>query len=284
MDISPLTLSDKPLLYERLRAVTEPVSEYTFANLYLFREAHQYEVLREGDAVFLRGRNYEGQAFLMPTADMRAFDADHLRRLLAETGTEFLFPIPEAWMADLEAKGFTGEFSEADSDYMFETAKMTTYAGHDLHKKRTQLRRFDRDYAHDARSLTEERHADALAVLEQWMEDLGVPPEETDYHAAREALERCEELVLCGFVYYVEDKPVGYILGDELNDETFALHFAKAKRGLGGIYEFIYNSFAHILPERYRYMNFEQDLGKEALRRAKSAYRPDLMVRKYRVA
>ncbi len=79
-------------------------------------------------------------------------------------------------------------------------------------------------------------------------------------------------------------KPSGFVLGEELNDETFALHFAKGIREYKGIYQHLYNSFSIKLNSKYKYINFEQDLGKDTLRQAKSTYYPDEMRKKYRVA
>ena len=45
----------------------------------------------------------------------------------------------------------------------------------------------------------------------------------------------------------------------------------------------MYNHFAKILPKKYAFLNFEQDLGKLALRIAKSSYDPDRILKKYRI-
>jgi hypothetical protein len=61
------------------------------------------------------------------------------------------------------------------------------------------------------------------------------------------------------------------------------LHFAKGNRKFKGVYQYMFNQFARILPGKYQYMNFEQDLGKLALRIAKSSYHPDQILEKYRL-
>ena len=124
---------------------------------------------------------------------------------------------------------------------------------------------------------------DAKLVLEKWLEDVDMEIDETDYNACKEALEKKKELGLCGVVYYSDEEPSGFILGEGLNSETFVMHFAKGLRKFKGIYQFMYNSFAKKLPKHYEYINFEQDLGKLALKIAKSSYVPDLMLRKYRM-
>jgi hypothetical protein len=73
------------------------------------------------------------------------------------------------------------------------------------------------------------------------------------------------------------------VLGEELNEETFVLHFAKARTKFKGVYQFMFNNFAKILPPKYQYLNLEQDLDKENLRVFKSSYVPDVMLKKARV-
>ena len=79
------------------------------------------------------------------------------------------------------------------------------------------------------------------------------------------------------------DEPAGFVLGEELNETTFVLHFAKARTKFKGIYQYMFNNFAKILPPKYKYLNLEQDLDKENLRVFKSSYVPDVMLKKARV-
>ena len=136
----------------------------------------------------------------------------------------------------------------------------------------------------EARPLTQYLMNDALGILDVWQEDVGEEKATTDYFPCREALERYDELVLCGGIYYVEGEPAGFVIGEEIRADMFALHFAKGKRKFKGLYQYMYNHFAKILPKQYAFLNFEQDLGKLALRIAKSSYDPDRVLKKYRVS
>jgi len=95
MTSEKLGLRHKDLLVPRLKLANAGLSEYTFANLYLFRENHEYEVIKDNE-VFIRGRSYDGHTYLMPTADARALDFGRLRDMMKSV--DFLFPIPEAWL------------------------------------------------------------------------------------------------------------------------------------------------------------------------------------------
>lgn len=278
----PLGLQHKDLLAERLKAADAGLSEYTFANLYLFRHSHHFSVVDDGETIFVRGMTYDGRSYLMPTADIRAIDASVLRRHLSSV--DFLFPIPDTWLASLSSQHFTIEHRDGDMDYVYTVDKMSSYGGRRLHKKRNLLKQFLEHYRHQALPLTNERLEDARFILDDWQASSQTPADETDYAAAQEALQLYDELGLCGGIYYADDEPAGYVIGEEINDETFVLHFAKARARFKGIYQYMFNVFAKILPLKYRYLNLEQDLERENLRVFKSSYVPDAMLRKARVS
>ena len=73
------------------------------------------------------------------------------------------------------------------------------------------------------------------------------------------------------------------IIGEALNSDTFCLHFAKAPKKYHGIYEFMFNDTAKRLQSQYKYLNLEEDMGNKNLRRTKSSYGPERLLKKYRI-
>jgi len=119
-------------------------------------------------------------------------------------------------------------------------------------------------------------------LLRRWRDERDNPG---DYEAAKVALEKMWDLQLCGGIYHVDGKPAGYSLGEELaRGKSFVVHFEKAVnvRQHKGLYQFINQAFASILPEKYDTINREQDLGNKGLRHAKESYNPIGFVKKYR--
>ena len=275
-----LGLQHKDVLTPLLKEAQAGLSEYTFANLYLFRGNHDYEVIKDR-IIFIKGKSYDHQTYLMPTVDLRTVEVGLLKEFLKSV--DFLFPIPEPWLTAFPSDQFEIAFNEGDADYVFTVEKMSTYKGRNLHKKRNLLAQFLRLYTHDALPLTKERLDQARFILDDWQATSEMNAADTDYAACREALDRYDELVLCGGIYYAEGEPAGFVLGEEVSDETFVLHFAKARTKFKGIYQFMFNNFAKILPPKYKYLNLEQDLDKENLRVFKASYVPDVMMRKARV-
>jgi len=282
MDSEPLTLQHRLLLQERLRAIPTPISEFSFPNLYLFRKTHRYEVIEKEGEVWVKGSSYDGHMYLMPTRDARELDTGHLERMAGTA--DYLYPVPDEWLSAFPEDWYNRSFEDGDSDYLYLTERIGTFTGKRLHKKKNLLNFFLKHYSHDAEPLIQERVPDALAILNSWQSESGQEKKETDYGAAREALERMEELVLCGGIWYAEGKPSGYILGEEISEDTYALHFAKGLIRYKGIYQYIFSSFATVLPASYTYLNMEQDLGKEALRHSKESYYPERKLAKWRIS
>jgi uncharacterized protein len=120
-----------------------------------------------------------------------------------------------------------------------------------------------------------------LKILENWKSQTGALG---DYHAAKEALEQMDFLQLCGGIFYIENEPVAYCLGEELTGgTTYTIHFEKALsvEKYKGIYQYINQSFAAILPQKYKTINREQDLGDIGLRQAKQSYNPIGFIKKF---
>ena len=280
MQIVKLNIEHKDLLFPRFKAIKTTLSEYTFANLYLFRNNHEYEVLLDKE-VFIKGRSYDGYTYLMPTFDIRTIDFSYLKEMMRTVA--FLFPIPENWLTVFNNEDFEIAYVAGDADYVYSVEKMSTYGGRGLHKKRNLLKQFLRSYQHDAQPLTNDRLDEARFILNDWQIISESKKEETDYEPCLEALDRYEELIICGGIYYADSEPAGFVLGEEINEDTFVLHFAKARTKFKGIYQYMFNTFAKILPLKYKYLNLEQDLDKENLRIFKSSYIPDEMIKKARV-
>jgi len=281
MSYEPISLEHKDLLKDRLKSVSVPISEYSFPNLYLFRNAHKYEVFTCDNEYFVRGRTYDDKTYIMPTKDMRTCCTETLQKLQKEC--DFFFPIHEDWLEFFKDHNIEYDFRDGDTDYIYTTEKMQTYKGRKLHKKRNLLKQFNENYTAKAYEISHERLSDCKYILEKWIEISGLSKEETDYYACCEAMKLYDQLCICGGIYYVEDEPCGFVIGEELTEDTYVLHFAKGLTTFKGIYQYLYNDFANILPKRYEYINFEQDLGKTALRMAKTSYYPDILGKKYRM-
>lgn len=271
------SLSLRPVLHPLFQQIAEGVSEFTFANLYLFRRTHQYSfsMLSDGTVVIL-GRDNTVSFFMLP---LGLPQQPLLERLFSD---HLLMKSATVQQAEhLRALGYPVREDRDNFDYLYQRQDLAELAGRNYHKKRNLIKTFVKSYPYSALPLREEYRAEALNVLNDWRKESG---QEGDYEAAREALDKMEELQLCGGLYRVAERPVAYVLGEELAGGTcFVIHFEKALTGFKGLYQFINQSFAAVLPEIYTTINREQDLGDQGLRQAKLSYRPSGFIEKFLV-
>lgn len=271
---APVELGMKKALDQALRPVDPEVSEFTFANLYLFRHAHGYKVSTlPGGAPIISGLEGAESFFMLPAG---VPDEGTLRELFKSFS--FMKCVPEGFVRKLEEMGCVVAEDRPNFDYLYSREELSSLSGRKFHRKKNLVNFFTWRYEHGEEPLTGERIGDALNVLEAWRSSSAVPG---DYEAAKEGLLKCHELQLCGGVYYVEGAPAAYVLGEELNPATFVIHFEKGVPGIKGFLQYVNMHFSSLLPERYRFVNREQDLGEEGLRRAKESWRPVGLIKKY---
>lgn len=278
-DFVPMSRELKPAMHPHLSLTPDGVSEYTFSNLYLFRNRYAYRVSRlPNQALVLSGERDGKRFFMTPCASPSRDILEDLFRT-----HDYWKGIPESLVqanrADWDAWGIEIAEDRDNFDYLYLRTDLAQLAGKKYHKKRNLVHAFTNAYSHSEEVFSPRHIPDALAVLERWRQDKG---SEGDYAATQEALDLFETLKLKGVIYYVDGNPAGWCLGESLaRGRMFAIHFEKAIDEYKGIYQFINQAFAARLPGYYTHINREQDLGDEGLRQAKMTYRPAGFVRKY---
>jgi hypothetical protein len=281
-------------MHPKLSLTPDGVSEYTFADLYLFRKRYNYRVSRVEDKTFILSgiQPPPGEELSDPSdpALGRRFFctpcASPGRGILGELFKthDYWKGIPDAVLTPnrehLEAFGVTFTEDRDNFDYLYLRTELAALSGKRFHKKKNLVNAFNNAYpSHEMKTLRRGLIPDALEVLETWREDKGSGG---DYVASRESLEFFEELNMKGALFYIEGKPAGYCLGETLaRGRMFTIHFEKALDAYKGIYQYINQAYAASLPNYLTYINREQDLGDEGLRQSKMTYRPCGFVRKF---
>ena len=276
-EFTELTMDARAFLHPFFKSLEPEVSEFSFANLYLFRGAHNYRLSMLTDKSPVIAGNDRGRTFFMLPGGLPSED---LLKSLFERFS-FMKCATEKQAQILAAIGYETWEDRDNFDYLYSRADLSALAGRRFHRKKNLVNFFTGSYNYEARPLLDEYMEGARSVLEAWR---AAQSEPGDYEAAKEALDLTEEIALCGAIYFVEGSPAAYTLGEELNGSSFAIHFEKGVPGYKGLMQFVNKSFASILPEKYQVINREQDLGDEGLRKAKTSYRPVGFVKKYGAA
>ncbi|HUN54254.1 MAG TPA: phosphatidylglycerol lysyltransferase domain-containing protein [Smithella sp.] len=279
--IEPVDLKHRDCLTAHFHQMNLQISDYTFANVYLFRNISHYEFLTKECGLFISGRNKQKQHYVMPLNDPHGCDFQTFKDLLAEQ--KFFFPIPREWLSFFPEHQFIISCDDSDSDYLYLTENMAGFKGKQYVRHRNHLNQFLSLYTPEGKPISANNSQDAASVLKEWQDNSKLTSDKTDFEQCSEALQKFSGLALWGTIYYIDREPAGFIIGEALNTDTFCLHFAKASTKYHGIYEFMFNDTAKRLKSQYKYLNLEEDMGDKNLRRTKSSYGPELLLKKYRI-
>jgi hypothetical protein len=277
-----LNISHRALIEERICPNCRKFSEYNFNNLFLFRNKHDYRLINYKN-IYLSGKTYCNSSFLMPLACNSIDISVDLRLLLKQY--DFLYP--GAFSTVLMVGDSTSEFSfyfvRDDSDYIYSTNALSLLEGSSFSGIRYKINKLNKSRQIIVKPLSPQTRDDAISVLNEWQKTNDTSKHRTDFFPCAEGINRHQELGLTGFLYYCEERPVGFVVGEEHTKETFVIHFVKGIKEIKGIYEFIYNDISKKLMAKYKYINNQQDLGLPGLRRSKLSYRPHQLINKYRI-
>ena len=175
-------------------------------------------------------------------------------------------------------------------EYVYDINDLADLAGRKYQKKRNHLNRFRQanpDYVLEL--ITEENIEEAEALTAKWYTLREAADPHSDFAMEKAAMGRAfrhwKELELEGLLLKTQAGVVAMTMGSFLQPDTFDVHFEKALDIADGAYPAINQGFAAALRQKYpdlRYLNREDDMGLEGLRKAKLSYYPDHMVEKYK--
>lgn len=177
---------------------------------------------------------------------------------------------------------FIYERSPENQDYIYLTKDLVMLEGKKFHAKRNHISRFYKTYPDNHfETIDSSNKNDAFQVVLDWCKENNY--DARNYEEARvikDALENMDEFGMRGAVLYVEEKPVAMTLGSEISPFVFDINFEKALREYDGVYAVINNEFAKLLTS-YKYINREEDMGLEGLRKAKLSYNPQIILDRF---
>ncbi len=184
---------------------------------------------------------------------------------------------------------FTFKEIRNDFDYVYLLEKLVTLKGKKLHRKRNHVNAFIRNNpVWSFETITEENKAECIEMNKKWCIESGCKDDDSlmdEYCATKYFLKYYNELELEGGLIRVDNEVVAYTIGEVLNTDTYVIHIEKAFKDVQGAYPMINQQFATWIKDKYPhliYVNREEDMGEEGLRKAKLSYYPDKMAVKYR--
>ena len=293
LDFKEITLEDKAWVNDILKGCHKMSCEYCFGNLFICQRAYRERIVRIQDYFVVEMYRDEGEggySYLYPAGrgDIRPVIEGVIAHC-REKGIPFcLHGASQEETQELEEL-YPGRFvfsaNRNYSDYIYTVQDLTDLAGKKYHGKRNHIARFKKtDWSFEP--ITDRNFDECLEMNRKWCQINDCGRDESikaERCAVRRSFAHFKELDFFGGVLRQEGKIVAYTIGERLNDDTVCVHMEKAFSEVEGAYPAINREFIANLCQSYTYVNREEDLGVEGLRKAKLSYRPVLLLDKYEV-
>jgi len=284
----PVELADKPLIEAFTLKSDCRNCDLSFGNIYCWREHYRSAwAVVEGFLVirfFIDGGRKIGymqplgEGDFTPILPALAEDAHRNGQRLRLIG------LSDEACAQMRRNGcreFAFDADRALADYIYLAEDLRTLPGRKYQPKRNHINRFTAEYDYRYEPLVRERFDECLLLEAEWRQARSGQGHTSEMGAEQRAMQQAfahfEELGMRGGCLYVGGRLAAFTYGSPLNGDTFDCHVEKADTEYDGAFAMINKLFAEHLPAEYRYINREEDMGLEGLRRSKLSYHPALL-------
>lgn len=295
LSFRPVTIDAVPALREILRKAESRTCDYTIAGLLMWSDYFHYQYDIVDNTLFIKGVSENDTAvpaFSMPIGDMALRDAislvfDYCRH--HNLPVQFS-AVPEDRLSDFYCLGPCRIEELTDwADYLYNAADLATLQGNKYSKKRNHVNRFIADNPdYDYRPLT----IDNIEAVKEFYHRTTLQPDASQELADAEreqvfnVLDNYQRFPFEGAVLSTHRHGiVAFTIGEIIGD-TLYVHIEKMNHTIPGAGETINKLFAADMTARHGidYINREEDVGDEGLRKAKLSYHPVMLLKKYNLS
>ncbi len=289
----PITLADKERIERYTLRSKAQNCDLSFANIFAWQPLYRSVWAEVNNSLVIRFSIDGGDrvGYMQPISEDGSVEFESLIPLLAldaeRCGDRLrIIGITEEGREAIE-KIYGGEFAlytDPDyEDYIYLRESLSTLSGKRLQPKRNHINQFLKRYeslGYTYRPLCTDDFEACMALDRAWRTEHNDANAE-ELRAMERSFAHFDELGLRGGVLYVDEELAAFTYGSAINAETFCIHIEKGRPDVTGCYTVINKLFAESLPEEYIYINREEDLGIEGLRRSKQSYYPHHREAKY---
>ncbi|MBE6577450.1 MAG: DUF2156 domain-containing protein [Ruminococcaceae bacterium] len=291
IDFTHITLADKALYEGYLANEQNRGCEFSFANLYLWGR-QRFAVVGGHIALFSQFDRRSVYPYPIGNKDKKAvLDAiiEDARARDIPCRITGLSDEARKTVEQLYPNKFRFHCDEGSFDYVYSIDDLADLGGRKYHAKRNHLNRFYETHPNfTVQPICDDNVPLVKRMLEGWYSTRMAENPNSDFHMEHAALDKAlrdhKELSLEGLVLFDGDEVLAFTLASRLSTDTFDVHFEKARSDVQGAYPAINREFAKYIRDKYpevKFLDREEDMGLEGLRKAKQSYYPHHMVKKY---
>lgn len=277
--MKPINIKDKKIFDDYLTRYPPVISEFTFTNLFCWRHSKKNQWTIIDDHLVISFFKEEKLYFYQPIGP----EPQKIIMKIFEKHPETVFERVDKAIAS-KLDGLKVEEDRDNFDYVYSKQDLIEMPGSKFRSKKNFINRCLR-LNPKVEDCSPDNIEKKYSIQLNWLMERDDHENLQDENLAiKEALQNFHDLNLHSLLITIDNQPAGFLIGEKLNDTTYVDHFEKGISSYQGIYQYMLWEFAKSLPEDIKFINREQDLGVEGLRKAKQSYNPVFMTEKFRIS
>lgn len=280
MEFRPISVSDREIFEKKAAESGFSGTETCFADMFCWGASSGFEIAEENGFIYIRTRKNKGETLYFPPLGKGDYKSA-LSEIIAELVPFKLISVTEKVKERIEATGLSFSFTEErdSADYVYDREALATLPGKKYHSKKNFVNRFKKTFDYTVETLSAENISECVDVAKKWCAENsdGTSNSCGDLCAVKVAAANYEKLGLYGILLRVDGNVAAFTAGSRMSSDTFVTHFEKALADYPGAYQTVNFELAQRLD--CKFVNREEDMGKEGLRKAKMSYHPELLVK-----
>ncbi|MCQ2608495.1 MAG: phosphatidylglycerol lysyltransferase domain-containing protein [Bacteroidales bacterium] len=281
IDFRPVTLQDRQKIEQYTLLYAPQDCEFSFGNLFCWQEIQNTHFAIFQDCLLLRFTIKGKNIYTFPIGKNITND---LFQAIQEQLPDATFQAEESVLKQFCDESAYSITPHRDFfDYIYLRENLANLTGKHYQQKRNHINKFKSCYQYEYKPLDNTLTQKCILLEQEWRQRHNTQ-EQSSYNAEEQAISKAltyfEELQLIGGVIIINNTIEAFSIGCPITNNTFDIQFEKANSAFDGIYSIINQEFTKRLPDKFIYINREEDLGKEGLRKSKLSYKPHSFIEK----
>lgn len=280
-----IELEDLEIYKEYMKNNKEFSCENSFVNLLVWQCTYNNMIAISENQLFIKSGSGKIESFRLPVGGDINKGIEKIEAYCGDNAPAFW--VQEGENLSRLSDDFFSKYSLKEnrnaSDYIYLRENLAELSGKKYHSKRNHINAFSKKYHWHYEEITD-KNIDAVKLCaKQWYAENTEKQDDfllCEKRGVEILLNNIDRLGIKGGAIFTGEKVVAFTLGTPINKEVFDIHIEKSLKDYAEGYTVINREFARRLLG-YKYINREDDMGLEGLRKAKLSYKPEIILKKY---
>ena len=294
MDFCKITHNDKNTIEKYTKSWEIENNDFNFTTLYLWGKHGKIKYAEQDDILFIHYDFPDYPQFFLPPIP-RDVQSDYKKAVntaieeMRKMGIKPCFrsvsePFYKLLTDSLEQ--YEEERTPFNDDYVYLAQSLAELKGKKLHSKRNHINSFIANNDNwEYVKITSNDLRECMDLYDQWSLGKNEPTlDDYDERLTVElAIKYMDDLKLFGGGIRINGILKAFSIGEHTSRDMMTVHIEKADASVNGLFPLINQQFVIHESNGAKYVNREDDMGIEGLRKAKLSYHPCRMIEKYKI-